>query len=206
MPTNQGLVAAPGSVAVGSNPTQLFGKQADALGSELHGKYYTAAYNGRLFTASAAAVTIPVIAASLVSVFTLWNPPGSGINMEIAEASVSPVAATTVVDAVGWYYSTAAQSAAGTFTTAGTVQSALVGGPVGQGKFFSAYTHNGTPVLVDVIGDFGAVTEAGSSGPTKLYDGKLILPPGIAMSIAMSTGAGFTAGLTAFASWAEWPI
>jgi hypothetical protein len=206
MPTNQGLVAAPGSVAVGSNPTQLFGKQADALGSELHGKYYTAAYNGRLFTASAAAVTIPVIASSLVSVFTLWNPPGSGINMELAETSVSVVLASTVVDTVGWYYSTAAQTANGTFTTAGTPQNALVGGPVGQGKFFSAYTHNGTPVLVDVIGNFGAITEAGSAGPTKLYDGKLILPPGIAMSIAMSTAASNASGLTAFASWSEWPI
>ena len=179
--------------AQSSNPdgAEIFalgGKQGDALVSELHGKHFTANYRGKLFAATAAAVTLPVNAASLVSVFTLWNPPASGINMEIVEVSVVNVLATTVVDAVGWYFSTAALTAAGTFTTAGTTQPLNVGaGFTSAGRFYSAYTHSGTPVLVDIIGGYGAATD--QTGITKFYDGRLILPPGIAMSVAMSTTA-----------------
>ena len=196
--------------AQSSNPdgAEIFalgGKQGDALVSELHGKHFTANYRGKLFAATAAAVTLPVNAASLVSVFTLWNPPASGINMEIVEVSVVNVLATTVVDAVGWYFSTAALTAAGTFTTAGTTQPLNVGaGFTSAGRFYSAYTHSGTPVLVDIIGGYGAATD--QTGITKFYDGRLILPPGIAMSVAMSTTASTGSGITLSASWQESPI
>ena len=208
MPLTQGLTQPipNSSIADGSNPVQLFGKAGDAVVSELHGKYYTAAYRGKLFSANVSAVTVPQVASNLVSVFTLWNPPGSGVVMEIVETTVGQVLATTVVDTVGWYFSTAVLSAAGTFTTAGTVQNKLVGGFAGAGKFYSAYTHSGTPVLIDIIGDFGAVTATATQGPTKLHDGKLILPPGIAMSVAMSTAAGTASGLAIQADWAEFPI
>ena len=118
---------------------QLGGKQGDGIVSELHGKHYTANYRGKMFVATAAAVTVPVVAASLVSVFTLYNPPGSGVNMELVEASAVNVLATTVVDALAWYFSTAVLSAGGTFTTAGTPQPLNVGsGNAPAGKFYSA--------------------------------------------------------------------
>jgi hypothetical protein len=140
-----------------------------------------------------------------VSVFTLYNPPASGVNMELVEASLVNVLATTVVDAVGWYYSTAVLSAAGTFTTKGTVQSLMVGNnPANQGLFYSAYTHSGTPVLADIIGGYGAATS--STGIVKFYDGRLILPPGIAMSLAMSTTVSTGSGITASAVWQESPV
>lgn len=195
------------SNATGSTPFAPAGNQGDLLVSELHGKHFSANYRGKVFVATAAAVTVPAIAASLVSVFTLWNPPGSGVNMELIETTVVPVLATTVVDGIGWYFSTAALTAAGTFTTAGTPQPLNVGaGFISAGKFYSAYTHSGTPVLVDLIGGFGATTDAVSSMPQKFYDGRLILPPGIAMSIAMTTAAGTGSGLTLSASWQESPV
>lgn len=196
--------------AQSSNPdgAEIFalgGKQGDALVSELHGKHFTANYRGKLFVATAAAVTVPVIASNLVSVFTLWNPPASGVNMEIVETSLINVLATTVVDGTGWYFSTAALTAAGTFTTAGTTQPLNVAaGFTSAGRFYSAYTHSGTPVLVDIIGGYGAATA--SSAVTKFYDGRLILPPGIAMSVAMSTNASTGSGITLSAVWQESPI
>ena len=196
--------------AATSNPdgAEIFaigGKQGDAIVSELHGKHFTANYRGKLFVASAAAVTVPVIASGLVSVFTLYNPPGSGVNMELVETSLINVLATTVVDGTGWYFSTAVLTAAGTFTTAGTTQPLNVGaGFTPAGKFYSAYTHSGTPVLVDIIGGYGAATA--SSAVTKFYDGRLILPPGIAMSVAMSTNASTGSGITLSAVWQESPI
>jgi hypothetical protein len=40
----------------------------------------------------------------------------------------------------------------------------------------------------------------------RIYDGDLILPPGIAMSVAMSVAAGTTTGLNIEARWCEWPV
>ena len=189
----------------GAQVFQIAGKQGEALVSELHGKHFTANYRGKLFAATAAAVTLPVVASAMVSVFTLYNPPASGVNMELVEASAVNVLATTVVDALGWYYSTAVLSAAGTFTTKGTVQGLVVGNnPANQGLFYSAYTHSGTPVLVDIIGGYGAATD--QAGVTKFYDGRLIVPPGIAISMAMSTNASTASGMTVSAVWQESPV
>lgn len=209
MPIIFGQVGPPASPSLsdGANQAALQGKNGEIVASELHGKYYTGAYRGKLFSATAPAVTIPVVASGLVSVFTLYNPPASGVNMEIVDTTISQVVAATIVDTVGWYYSTAPATAAGTFTTKGTVQSQIVGAnPNNAGSFYSAYTHSLTPTLIDVIGDFGATTNATSTLPTKVYDGRLILPPGIAMSVAMSTAAGSTSGLTIQATWAEFAI
>lgn len=199
------------SNTAGSYPAILGGKQGDQIASELHGKYYTSTYNGNTFWANRTAVTVPAIAATLVSVFTLYNPPSSGVNAEIIDTEVGMVLATTVVDAVGWYYSTAALTALGTFTTPGVAGtnygSNIIGStPGNKVLFYSAYTHSGTPVRADIIGSFGATTNANSSLPAKVYDGRLILPPGIAMSVAMSTAAGTTSGLDLSVRWAEFPI
>lgn len=191
----------------GSTPAFTSGRQGEQLASELHGKCYIANYRGKLFEANVVNVTIPVNAATLVSVFTLYNPVGSGINMEMVDTSVNQWMATTVVDQVGWYFSSAVLSSKGSFATAGTVNSGIVGAsPANKGQFWTAFTHSGTPVLCDVIGGYGAVTNTTAGGVTKFYDGRLILPPGIAMSVAMATAAGTTTGLNLEARWTEWPV
>lgn len=206
MPIIYGAVGAPGTSVDNSNQPILQGKQAEVLASEIHGKGYIAAYRGRLFSASAAAITVPVVVATVTSLFTLYNPPGSGVNAEMVEASVSQVIVTTVVNVHGWYFNTASVTAAGAFTTRGTVQSNLVGGQAGLVQFFSSYTCTATPTLIDVVANFGAVTNTNVGPPPKFYDGRLVLPPGIAMHFLASTAAGGTSGLTLTATWAEWPV
>lgn len=175
--------------------------------SDIHGKWFESNYRGKMFTANVTAVTIPVVASGLVSVFTLWNPPNSGVNGEIVATLLGQVLATTVVDTVGWYSSTPAATAAGTFTTLTSPRSCVVQNPASNAvKFYSAFTHSGTPTREDIIAAFGAVTDAGMPFIEKLHDGRLILPPGIAMSVAMSTAAGTASGLDIQATWAEWPI
>lgn len=175
--------------------------------SDIHGKWFETNLRGALFAFNVTAQTIPVITAGLVSVFTLYNPPGSNVVAEIVDTEIGQVVATTVVDAVGWYSSTAAATAAGTFTTKGTARSGQAQG-VASNKVlpYSAYTHSGTPAREDIIGSFGATTNANSTLPQKFYDGRLLLPQGIAMSVAMSTAAGFTSGLDISARWVEWPV
>jgi len=174
--------------------------------SDIHGKWFESNYRGKLFSANVTAQTIPVIASGLVSVFTLYNPAGSGVIAEIISTQVSQVVAATVVDSIGWYSSTAAATAAGTFTTLGAPRSGQVQGATANSvRFYSAYTHSLTPTREDIIADFGATTDPAIAVAEKIYDGRLLLPAGIAMSIAMSTTAGSTSGIDLQATWAEWP-
>jgi len=198
-------------IADSTQTPPTLGAQGEALNSDLHGKYFQAAFRGNLFWANRTALTIPVIASTLVSVFSLWNPPGSGIVAEIVDTEIGMVLPTTVVDVVGWYFSTPQATAAGTFTTPGVsgtnYGSCRIGdNPTNKAQFYSAYTHSGTPVRVDMIGTFGATTNANSSLPSKLYDGRLLVPAGIVISVAMSTAAGTTTGLDLSMRWSEWVL
>src|SRR3954463_5927318 len=84
-------------------------------------KYAELAARGKVFHFSNAAFTMPVNANNLVSLFSVYNPVGSGVMMELIEAEVHSVVATTVVNAVG-IYALGGQTGA-TFTTAGTIRS-----------------------------------------------------------------------------------
>lgn len=197
-------------VGAGVNPVALSGKLGDLLVSNLRGVYANANEYGAVFSASAAAVTVPVVANNLVSVFGLYNPPNSGVNLEIIDTFVGTVSATTVVDVFGWYASTVQKSASATFTTPGVVGTNVfcrkigsTAGPAGQ--FYSAVTHSGTPTLVATIGAMGAVTNADSTMPYKAFNGALILTPGTLMSVATSTAAGTATGLLVEAAWLETP-
>lgn len=187
----------------GAVPPFTSGRQGDQLVTEIHGKHYVANYRGKLFEANVSGVVLPVAAATLVLVFALYNPSNSGINMELVDVTVSNSVALTVVQQVGWYFSTAVLSSKATFTTAGTVNSGMVGAsPPNKGQFYSALTHSGTPALIDVVGAWTAATAVAPL--VKFYDGRLILPPGVAMSIA---GAGAVqTGVNCEARWMEYPV
>lgn len=200
-------LATTGGGTDGDKPVVGLGKQKDLFVSEAHGKFYSANYRGALFGFNVTAVTIPLIANNLVSVFSLWNPQNSGVNAELVDTDIGQVLATTVVDAAGWYYSNGSAALAGTFTTLGTALSGIIGNnPANKVLPYSAYTHSGTPKRFDIIGSFGAVTDAGFSLPQKLYNGRIIIPPGTVASVAMSTAAGTASGLDVSVRWIEWPV
>lgn len=189
----------------------LIGKQGEALAADLHGQFYNMAVRGKVGKFNRTGITVPVVANNLVSVFGLHNPAGSGVIAEIIQTEVAQVAATTVVDALGWYFSTAALSLLATFTTPSVANTNFFSGRVGDAPGlgcvpYNAVTHSGTPVRVDVVFSFGAVTDAVVfGGVAKNHNGTLLLPPGILMSLAMSTAAGTATGLDLGVAWAEFP-
>lgn len=204
---NPFTTAQPDSVQI---PPAL-GRQGEALNSDIHGKFATAAARKSLFSFNVTAQTIPVIASGLVSVFTLWNPTGSGVMGELVDTELGQVLATTVVDTVGWYMQSGSAALAGTFSTKAVALTTYFAGrigdqPAGQIVPYTAFTHNGTPTRVDIIGAFGAVTDASMTLTEKFYDGRVLIPPGTVMSVAMSTAAGFTSGLDIGARWIEYPF
>lgn len=178
------------------------------LADNASGRYMERTYRGAVFFASAAAVTVPVVANNLVSVWGLYNPPDSGVLLEVIDVEAHAVLATTVVNALGIYSSSAALSAAATFTTLGTTKRnrRLQDGTSGSARFYSAVTHSGTPVLEAIVGGWGAVTDPTSMPTRKEFNGSLIIPEGILVSLAMTTAASTGSGITLGMTWAEVPV
>lgn len=204
----KGIVRNPAAatLSVATEAQLPLGSHGQVQTADVHGKWFEVNYRGKLFSANVTAVTIPVVASGLVSVFTLYNPPGSGVIGEIVSTQLGQVLATTVVDTVGWYSSSFALTGLGTFTTLASPRSGNVQGSAANAiKFYSAYTHSGTPIREDIIAAFGATTDPSLPFIEKQHEGRLILPEGIAMSVAMSTAAGTATGLDIQATWAEWP-
>lgn len=174
--------------------------------ANVHGQWFEANFRNRLFSYNVTAVQLPVVASGLVSVFTLYNPPDSNIVAELVSAQIGQVLVTTVVNDISWYSSSAVLTAAGTFTTLAQARSGRAQAAASNGvKPYSAYTHSGTPIREDIIATMGGITNPVVAVVQKKYDGELLLPPGIAMSVAASTATTFTAGTGIEATWAEWP-
>lgn len=171
-------------------------------------RYSELALRGKVFIATRAAVTIPVNASNLVSVFSLLNPANSGVFLDVFEVSAHAVLATVVVDALGVYFQSGSLAAAATLTTRDTtdVQNARLGeGAANVGQLYSALTHSGTPILAGLVGGWGAVTDGGDNEVFRAFNGKLLLPPGGIVSLAMTTAASTASGITAEVKWAEIP-
>lgn len=208
-----GQVISPVAANYGDGTTTAqaaIGKQGEALSADIHGQYYNPAVRGKVFKGNKTAITVPVIAATLASLFSLYNPPSSGVIAEVIHTEVGQVLATTVVDTLGWYTSTLAATALGTVGTAlvsGTgLFSARVGDAAAPQCQLGNFTHSGTPVRVEIVTSFGATTDAVvMQGIQKVHNGTLLLPPGYVISLAMSTAAGTASGLDVGMTWAEWP-
>ena len=200
------------SLPPGSATTnKSIGRGGEAFATEIHGKYYTATYYGRTYSFNRSAVTVPVIAATLVSVFSVYNPPTSSVNAELVDFDAGVVLVTLVVNTIGLYWSTPTLAALGTLTTIAVfsgINSAtwfpgFLGGSAGQVTPYTAYTHSGTPVRIGILGQYGAVTSLNDTPMHYDFDGKIVLPPGHVVSVAMSTAAGDTAGTDLGIRWIE---
>lgn len=205
-----GLIINPSSTSQTDQSTPMFGsgRQSDTLTSEVHGKWYTAAYRSALYSAQVDAVAILKVVNSVVSVFTLFNPVSSTAIAEMITTEIQTVAAATIVDAYGWYRPTPAAAAAGTFSTLGTAVSGRVGATAAnQMLFYSAYTHNASVgIRVDLIGGVGATTNTVPGVIRKEYNGTFLVPPGNLMSLLASTTDSTAVGDSIAVQWAEWPL
>lgn len=186
----------------------LIGKQGEALAADIHGQHYNANVRGKVFKATSASITMPVVAATLASLFSLYNPPGSGVIADVIHTEFGHSTATDVVDIVGWYSSTLALTALGTLGTAFVAGTNLFSGRVGDvaapACIAGAFTHSGTPVRVEMVCTIGAVTDSIIlPAIVKAHNGTLLLPPGYVISLATSTAA--FAAVAAGVTWAEWP-
>lgn len=178
-----------------------------ALADTLSGQYAERAYRGNLHSFAVAAVTLPVNANNLVSVMGIYNPPGSGKLLELVTFTAQNVVAATVINGIGLYFSTVALSALATFTTPGTAYNRrLADASSTVARVYTAVTHSGTPVLAALLGGWGAVTNAGNGPIRHLFEGTVMIPPGVLASVAGTTGANTASGVTMNLVWADVPL
>lgn len=191
----------------GTAINQPAGQQGEAYVGHVHGNYYAAAKAGLVFHAHATAKTVPVVAANMASVFSVYNPIGSGKVLELISADIGLVLATTVVDVIGLHYEKF--TSAPTYT-AGTEISALLGsGLRSTAVYATALTHvamgTTSAARAAILTTFGAVTSTADNPITYYFDGKVLVPAGVAVSVATSTAAWTATGMDIGLSWVEWP-
>jgi hypothetical protein len=202
----KGDVAPRNFKAPGTEEKLHFDTRGALLANQHGGNYAELVRQGRCYYASAAAFVIPVTGATPTSLFSLYNPAGSNVNLELIETNVVPVNVTTVVDAVGVYWNTPAQTAAAIAAnapTAGVVKNCLLNGSSGQGVFYTSFVLT-TPALARIIGGWGAVTANYIGTVFKDFEGTLIVPPGVSAHLLMTTAASQSS--TADILWAEIPL
>lgn len=193
-------------------------KEGATLATELHGKYYEACLRGRLFTASTviAGVVIPVAAATLNSKFTLWNPSGSGVNVELISFTTGLDTAAQVVNGWGMAVQRNLTGTSGIPTTL-TAAAALALGVTGVAKA-NLYTQatltnvaipgvtvaTAVPIPLYPMFSSGATTAAGIYNASHDFDGKLILGPD-SLGAVVTTVAAAAQNFCSII-WAEWPV
>jgi hypothetical protein len=209
MPIAQGTVGL-ANAAVGTTPPGGVqqGRQSEVITADLHGRKYTAAYNGLVYIASTAVAGVaPGTAFSTTPPLVLWNPPGSGVNLELLRFFFGYVSGTLGPGTI-----CIGQGPQATKPTTGTqlvpVNSQLGNSKTGAGQAFQGSTLLQAPTMVRPSLVIGAYVGGATLQPPLVdeLDGELLVTPGNFAAFQGVAGAGSTPlglfGLT----WAENPV
>jgi hypothetical protein len=181
------------------------GKAAEAIVAELHGKWYTACYRGKVFHgATAITGTILTVQTTTTATFLLYNPLGSGVNVEMIATDVGLLGTTSAV--IGTILATLGVGTPGTVTQiTATVNQGLFTGQsnANQAKLASAATITAATFFVPLF-NVTSTTAAAVGNLHYDWDGKLVLPPGSYINLS-SSPAQTVVSLNSY-DWAEWAI
>jgi hypothetical protein len=209
-----GQVGNPASTSQGdgSAATLMTDRNGGILVRQLGGKRYAAAARGNLFSANmhgATGVVLPVGAATAATC-VLWNPAGSGHNVELVKVRIglAGTAGTEVIAGLAWYSSVnvGAGIALPTSVSPATIFSMPLGGAGLNPTATAAYAATiVAPTYFQGLGiSFGTVLAAAGPNVTEVdYDGTVVLAPGSLISLC-SVGAAQTENLLIDLLWSEW--
>ncbi len=204
----------------GADAPAVIGPDSEQIVSDLHGKYYTAAKMGRVFSQATTplGLAIPIYTATALGggALPLWNPPNSGVNAVLIAANVARASGTADFGAIGLMARKLDSIATGQVMTAlgdtVPVNGNLFGGAAPRTRSSNAGTNT---VTAGVAGDyirnlftFNLEADTGTAHATTLaqvdFDGSVIVPPGVLVYLAATkaSGALFASSLT----WEEVPL
>lgn len=196
------------SLTPGTQPNIRLGNMGDQIVSELHGRYYEAAYRRSLFHAAIAGQVTTVGLATTHTGLTLSNPVGSLVNLVVTKFGwgfgVAFVAAAGIGLAIGYNATTNV-----THTTPVTVRSNYVGiGAAGSGLVDSSSTLPTAPTIHSIVGVglTGAITTVPSIPMSWIdLEGSIVIPAGGYICTYTSTASGAASGYFSF-QWEEVPV
>lgn len=206
-----GALTTTASLPSGQQAIARQGNMGDMIVSELHGRYYEAAYRRSLyFAANPTGVTTTATTSGTTTAIVginLSNPINSPVNLVLNKVgyafTVAFAAAADIALGVGYNSGTNV-----THTTPLTVRSAFVGvGSAGYGLVDSSSTFPTAPNFTHVLaaGLTGAITTTPLVQGLVDLEGSVILPPGAYCGI-FTTTAGGTSGFFGSFSWEEVPV
>lgn len=191
------------SLVDGQSSAMMGGKSAEGVVTELHGKWYTSAYRGRVFHGATAigGITIPV-QSTTAATFLLYNPVGSGVNAELIALDLAMIGTTSVVGSI--MLATSVQTPTGITQITATISSGLVQGAAtgNQVKLASAAT---VVAMTQFWPLFNITSTADAAVATHYdFDGKIILPPGACAQLVSNPVQ--SQAMVPSIDWAEYPI
>jgi hypothetical protein len=202
-----GFVVNPYTISYTDNAPPTLGQGGEQLVSLKGGKYAAAALRGQVFCATTSVAHTFQAFSNASQLFAVVNPIGSGINVELVRSDFTCIlAASGTVNGLGLYFSTATQIASWTGLTATPTLSGKCGTGSGKAIFYSALTQTGnTPVLQAIIGGWGAVNTLKTLGLNSYnFDGAVVIPQGVGVTISMTSAAGPGAGTMGVLTWLEY--
>lgn len=204
----------------GSTPQARGGRQGEAIGSNLRGFYAEQTARNRVFslvlnatTTNDAAGNIVAAAAAASTQFALWNPLGSGVNLELLKVFIGIISGTPPGGPV--FHGIIKGGALPTIANSGTVNCNMIGSnAVPKAGYLASAAGaaltgcaNG-PTLLRPIGiDFSAssfAAAAGQSAAMEILDGDIILTPGTGW-VPLWAAAGTSLLNSYGVTWAEVP-
>lgn len=182
-------VGPPSPLAVGSVLTRLrAGKFGEQIVGAAHAEHYEAAARGNVYCAcNQAEVTWGTALTATAVTFTLWNPLGSPVDLVILTGGATMRTAGTAGHLV-WAANTNPAAAIPATNTELTVRNAMVSGPAGYGKAYSATTLPAAPVAIRTF--CAPTTAAGIQVLRDYVNGAIILTPNTAVTIQGITVVG----------------
>jgi hypothetical protein len=204
-----GPLASATSLAAGQQPAARAGNMGDLIVSELHGRYYEAAYRRSMFNAAnQAGQTTTVGLATTYTGLCLSNPINSTVNLVLNKVGFSFLVAFAAASVIGLMCGFNSGTNV-THTTPGTPRSSFFGaGASGQGLVDTSATLPTAPFVTHTFasGLTGAITTTPLIGQNFCdLEGALILPPGAYAAIYTSTASGASSLIGSF-SWEEVPV
>ena len=191
-------------LAPGAQPIVSLGKAGEVLVSETQGRYYTLAYNGKVFSSANQAAKALTLLSSTYTGHLLYNPLGSGINCVVLQCAVSIATAPAGIADMHYEGSSIVQTTAPSSVTSNTVINSLLGNTaVGATASYNVATLPVTPTVLRGLG--GGPNATGSVSTPFIMDdlgGVIIIAPGTYMGLGALTTA---ISVVASFHWAELP-
>lgn len=220
--------AGPRGVADGATEDLRLGKSAELVVQELHGRFYESNYRGNIFSGgmgltsiSNATFTVGGIAATTTPVVGVYNPPTTGKNLVIIQATLAvTVTAATATGPGGFVWAMSVGNIAISTGNTPLSRSTLVaGGSLAKDMTNVALTGRTNDVVVrfasalngGLIKNISSVeTAVGqnigvTASAMEVFDGALIVPPGGVLALLAATtpvGHSAASGIV----WEEVPV